>query len=215
VAHTRCGERGGFGEFSTAHSNGTNKVIDTPCISMLSSSVFAKLQPRSVPSNHSPGFHTDGWLECLQTSYPKVSNGRSYPLSFQSLGEPGFPSNSNGVLCIPFVSLPLPTLSSATRGCTPSFHFSRPPLDSISSISRHPSHFSSTTYKMPLPQLLCFENHPFLWGCIPLTRLHPASRGRESRACPPYRASPELAEAGHGSRPPYHCAKKATVPQCS
>jgi hypothetical protein len=31
-------------------------------------------------------------------------------------------------------------------------------------ISRRPSHFSSTAYKMLLPQLLCFDNDPFSWG---------------------------------------------------
>jgi hypothetical protein len=34
----------------------------------------------------------------------------------------------------------------------------------ISFISRHPSHFSSTAYKMLFQQLLCFDNHPFSWG---------------------------------------------------
>jgi hypothetical protein len=46
-------------------------------------------------------------------------------------------------------------------GRTASLSLSRPRLDSISSISPLPSHFSSTAYKMLPPQLLCFHNHPF------------------------------------------------------
>jgi hypothetical protein len=72
---------------------------------------------------------------------------------------------------IPFISLSLWRFPFATGGYTPSLYFSRPPPDSISSISRRPSHFSSTTYKMLLPQLLCFDNDPFSWEVfIPLKR---------------------------------------------
>ena len=39
-----------------------------------------------------------------------------------------------------------------------------------SSISRRPSHFSSTAYKMLLPQLLCFHNDLFSWGVYPPQR---------------------------------------------
>src|SRR5713226_7195999 len=41
-------------------------------------------------------------------------------------------------------------------------HLCLPPGQS--SISRRPSPFSSTAYKMLLPQLLCFDNDPFSWG---------------------------------------------------
>jgi len=37
-------------------------------------------------------------------------------------------------------------------------------------IPRRPSLFSSTAYKMLLPQLLCFDNHPFSWGVYPPQR---------------------------------------------
>jgi hypothetical protein len=50
------------------------------------------------------------------------------------------------------------------RGCTPLALFSSTASSPISSISRRPSHFSSTAYKMLLPQPLCFDNHPFSWG---------------------------------------------------
>jgi len=36
----------GFRQFSTAHSNGTNKVIDTPCTFLLSSAVYTEAHPR-------------------------------------------------------------------------------------------------------------------------------------------------------------------------
>src|SRR5260370_29519800 len=39
-----------------------------------------------------------------------------------------------------------------------------------SSISRRPSPFSSTAYKMLFPQLLCFDNDPFSWGVYPPQR---------------------------------------------
>jgi hypothetical protein len=65
-------------------------------------------------------------------------------------------------------------------GCTPLVYLERSPRRAlspstaappISSISRRPSLFSSTAYKMLLPQLLCFDNHPFSWGVYtPLKR---------------------------------------------
>jgi hypothetical protein len=151
----------GFPQFSTARSNGTNKVIDTAYTFLLSSSVFPKLQPRSVPPSR---FHIGERPDCSLTSYPKDSNGRLYPFSFQSLVIPSSPSSSNRTLRIPFISLSLRALSLATGGYTPSLHFSRPPLDSISSISRRPSLFLSIAYKMLLSQLLGFDNPPFSWG---------------------------------------------------
>jgi hypothetical protein len=39
-----------------------------------------------------------------------------------------------------------------------------PAVAGRSSISRRPSHFSSTAHKILLPQLLCFDNDPFSWG---------------------------------------------------
>jgi hypothetical protein len=49
-------------------------------------------------------------------------------------------------------------------------------------ISRRPSHFSSTAYKMLLPKLLCFDNDPFSWGCTPpLSVLHSHSLRTSAR----------------------------------
>jgi hypothetical protein len=45
VAHTR-GMYVGIWRFSTSHSNGTNKVLDTPYTFLLSSPVYIELQPR-------------------------------------------------------------------------------------------------------------------------------------------------------------------------
>jgi hypothetical protein len=135
---------------------------------MLSSPVFAKLQPRSAPPSRSPSFRTDEWPGRLQISYPKGFNGRLYPFSFQSLIVSSSPSRSNGTPRIPFISLSLRRLFFATGGYTPSPSLSRLPPVPISSISRRPSYFSSTAYRMLLPQLLCFDNHPFSWGCTPL-----------------------------------------------
>jgi hypothetical protein len=130
---------------------------------------------------------------------PVPSNGNSYPFSFQSLANHSSPSSSNGAPLISFIFIALRTLSTATRGYTPSFtqspprwakglFFSRPPLASISSISCHPSHFPSTTYKMLLPQLLSFHNHPFSWGCTPapsLSRAHLSPTRSSRRASVP------------------------------
>jgi hypothetical protein len=46
VPHARRGEHDDFGDFSTAHSNGTNKVIDTRGTFLLSFSVYIEAHPR-------------------------------------------------------------------------------------------------------------------------------------------------------------------------
>jgi hypothetical protein len=74
-----------------------------------------------------------------------LHNGRLQPLSFQSL--PDSFHRNGGVY---------PLAPSSSTACSP-----------ICSISRRPSLFSSTAYKMPLQQLLCFDNHPFSWGVYP------------------------------------------------
>jgi hypothetical protein len=85
--------------------------------------------------------------------------GARNPFSFQSLAD-SFPCNGG----VPPLSLFSSTASSL-----------------ISSISRRPSHFSSTAYKMLLPQLLSFDNHPFSWGCTPLAIF---SKGQSSLSNP-------------------------------
>jgi hypothetical protein len=61
-----------------------------------------------------------------------------------------------------------PFLSGPHQSQTLLLHVCLPPGQS--SISRRPSHFSSTAYKMLLPQLLCFDNDPFSWGVYPPQR---------------------------------------------
>ena len=120
---------------------------------------------------------------------PTLSSGNSYPLSFQYICRLSFPSRSNGAPLISFIFIALRTPSIATGGYTPSLFFSRPPLASVSSISCHPSHFPSTTYKMLLPQLLSFHNHPFSWGVYPpapsLSRAHLSPARSSLRASVP------------------------------
>jgi hypothetical protein len=113
-----------------------------------------------------PNAPTTGHSVCKLVT-PAPSNGISYPFSFQSLANHSSPSSSNGAPLISFIFIAPRTLSIATGRYTPSLSFSRPPLASISSFSCHPSHSSSTAYKMLLPQLLCFDHHPFSWGCTP------------------------------------------------
>jgi hypothetical protein len=141
---------------------------------------------------------------------PRPFNGNSYPLSFQYISRPSSPSLSNGTAFISFIFIALRTLSTATGGYTPSLFFSRPPLASISSISCHPSHFPSTTYKMLLPQLLCFHNHPFSWGVYPpapsLSRAHLSPARSSLRASVPlwltssprFRPHCHVSLTGHG-----------------
>jgi hypothetical protein len=52
-------------------------------------------------------------------------------------------------------------------GCTPLTLLPSTAVSSISPISRRPSHFSSTPYRMLLPQPLCFDSDPFSWGVYP------------------------------------------------
>src|ERR1700674_206691 len=114
---------------------------------MLFSPVFAKLQLRPDspsrtllpgpirPLRHStPLFPTVSGLFCAMDA--------PQPLSFQSLADSFY---RNG-------------------GCTPLTPSSSNASSPICSISCRPSHFSSTTYKTLLAQLLCFDNDPFSWG---------------------------------------------------
>jgi hypothetical protein len=64
----------------------------------------------------------------------------------------------------PFVFNRFRTLSIAMGVYTPLALFFPTVCSPIACISRRPSHFSSTAYKMLLPQLLCFDNDPFSWG---------------------------------------------------
>jgi hypothetical protein len=114
--------------------------------------VFAKLRPRPDPQvllPPRPLFHS----RYSTPLFPKVSGlfcamGTPQPLSFQSLVD-SFHGN---------------------RGVTPLFVFPSTASSPISPTSRRASHFSSTAYKMLLPQLLCFDNDPFSWWGVPPPR---------------------------------------------
>jgi hypothetical protein len=60
------------------------------------------------------------------------------------------------------------SLSGLRQSQTLLLHVCVPPGQS--SISRRPSPFSSTAYKMLFPQPLCFDNDPFSWGVYPPQR---------------------------------------------
>ena len=113
---------------STARSNDTNKVIDTPCTFLLSSSVYTESHPCRVASFASrtdlrgtapptPGYSV---RKLVTPTTPTDPTGTSYLFSFQSLAEPYSPSFSNGRPFIPFISLPLRTDFFATGGTPPS-----------------------------------------------------------------------------------------------
>jgi hypothetical protein len=83
LAPARRGERGDFGDFSTAHSNGTNKVIDTqgtfcyslPCIPKLT---LAEPTPTGTPLSHSTPF-----LSMVSALFCAME--LTQPFSFQSI----------------------------------------------------------------------------------------------------------------------------------
>jgi hypothetical protein len=79
---------------------------------MLPFRVFAKVQRRIVSQLSYPVF------SFLVTRHSRPSG---YPFSFQSLFVHSFLSSSNGAPNIPFIILPLSTLSFATDGVPPSF----------------------------------------------------------------------------------------------
>jgi hypothetical protein len=119
---------------------------------------------------------------------PRPLNDTFYPFSFQYIFHPSFPLCVNRSPLIPFPFIPLQAIPSPTGGYTPpplpralsaKGSSSSTALSPICSISRPPSHFSSIAYKMLLPQLLCFDNHPFSWGVYSPSRLPRARRGTE------------------------------------
>jgi hypothetical protein len=139
---------------------------------MLSSPVYTKSHPRR-----------DAVHAASQSFHVSSKSFRSYP--FRTLASHLKATVSSN----PFEINRLRTLCKIPGiGYPPSLSFSRPPLDSISVISRHPSLFSSTVYKMLLQQLLCFDNHPFSWGgvytpsqveCLPTGRCCPVALQQE------------------------------------
>jgi hypothetical protein len=83
-----------------------------------------------------------------------------------------------GSLLSPFLSSPCRHFHSQQGGTPPLPPSSSTVPSPICSISRRPSHFASTTYKMLLPQILCIDNDPFSWGVYtPLS----SSSGRSSQ----------------------------------
>src|SRR4029077_7207281 len=124
---------------------------------MLSSPVFAKLQRRIVP----PG------IPSLPLSSLATRHSSSIPFLFNRSSSLRLRRRPTERYISPLCSYLCPRSPSRQGGTPPASLYSRPPLDSISSIFRRPSYFSSTTYKMLLPQLLCFDNHPFSCGVYP------------------------------------------------
>jgi hypothetical protein len=179
---------------------------------MLSSPVYTKAHPRRIALAATTGYPV---CKLVTPKAPTDPTSTLYLFSFQSLADPYSPSCSNGTPSISFNFILLQTLSLTTDGYTPLILFSSTASSPICSIFRRPSHFSSTAYKMLLPQLLCFDNDPFSWGCIPprliltrrlspppLSRSHSDTGGStQSRApvfipyvprataCPPWRGS--------------------------
>ena len=134
---------------------------------MLSFPVFAKLQPRPDPQvalSRLVLFYVP-FIEtlCFQAFTHSFSNGTSQPFPFQSLPHSSFAPLLNRVEQFLW-NQTVPHSFPSQRGYTPLSLFSSAASAPISSISRRPSHFSSTTYKMLLPQLLCFDSHPFSGG---------------------------------------------------
>jgi hypothetical protein len=143
-----------FGQFSTAHSNGTNKVIDTPCTSLLSSPVYIEFHPRRDAAHDDSPISLESFNPCTFNSFPTlVAQWTPATLSFSIV---------SGLFPLQWGCIPLYPERFVRRV--------------FSSISRRPSHFSSTTYKMLFQQPLCFDNHPFSWGVYPPSRAECLSR---------------------------------------
>jgi hypothetical protein len=142
---------------------------------MLFFPVFARLQSRPDPQVELP--------RLVPSSIPVIQ-----PLCFQTLTHSFAQRRSRNS----FFFNRLRTLSITTRGCTPLPLFSSSASSPISSISRRPSHFSSSAYKMLLPQLLCFGNDPFSLGVYPP---RPIFHGPELT----FRPAP-LHQSGHSAR---------------
>jgi hypothetical protein len=120
---------------------------------MLFFPVFATLQPRIVFLSCRSGLAA--LSRFVLSSIPIIQ-----PLCFQTLAD----SFAQWALATPLLSISSGLFPSPWGCIPPSLYFSRLTLDTISSISRRPSFFSSITYKMSIPQLLCFDNDPFSWG---------------------------------------------------
>jgi len=119
--------------------------------------------PSRVPHLSSPTTGQTVYKLVMPTT-PTDPTRTLYLFSFQSLAEPDSPSCSNGTPFIPFNFILLQILFLTTDGYTPLPPSSSTAASPICSISRRPSHLSSSAYKMLLPQLLCFDNDPFSWG---------------------------------------------------
>jgi len=166
-----------FGHFSTSHSNDTNKVINTPCTSLPCSPVFAKLQRGVFPSSCCRRL-SRARLSLLFATHTDSTSCKSFPCHSYE--------NTGGVYQLfPFWF----TQSGLGEG-----NSSLPCPFSNCSISCRPSHFSSTAYKMLLPQLLCFDNDPFSGGVYPsyhfIFRSLPESALRERTNCALLRNKP-------------------------
>jgi hypothetical protein len=110
---------------------------------MLFSPVYIEAHPRQIAAHAAPSI-------TLKSFNPFLLNG------FRTLSCQWTPAT-------PFLSA-VSGLFPLQWGCTPLTLSSSTASSPISSISRRPSHFSSTAYKMLLAQLLCFDNDPFSWG---------------------------------------------------
>jgi hypothetical protein len=110
---------------------------------MLSSPVYAETHPRRNVAHRN-------FSNSLRSFNSFIFNGFR-TLSYQWTPATLSLSIGSGLFPLQWRCIPL-ALSSSTASSP------------VSSISRRPSHFSSTAYKMLLPQLLCFDNDPFSWG---------------------------------------------------
>jgi hypothetical protein len=157
--------------FSTARSNGTNKVIDTQYTFLLSSSVYIEAHRRRTAARGQSH-------KSLQSFNSFISN-RFRTLLAQWGAAILLFSNAWGLFPLQWGCIPLYPACSEFPGERSARTFtqsafregassSSTPSSPICSISCRPCHFSSTAYKMLLPQLLCFDNDPFSWGVYPL-----------------------------------------------
>jgi hypothetical protein len=126
---------------------------------------FSAILPRVYRSLSSPEHRPLGLLCSFKSFNPFTSN------SFRTLAEqwsaatPVF-SDACGLFPLQWGYIPLYPERFSRKA--PSSSTAAPP---ISSISHRPSLFSSTAYKMLLPQLVCFDNDPFSWGVYTPPRL--------------------------------------------
>jgi hypothetical protein len=131
--------------------------------------VYAEAHPRRIAAHGDSPISLKSFNSFISNSFRTLSRHTRSPNPLPSIVCGLFPSQwgcippSQAELCYDKNSLYSRSVPRCLCG-NPSHGL--PLLQSVL-FSRRPSHFPSTVYKMLLPQLLCFDNHPVSWGVYP------------------------------------------------